>query len=87
MNSYSIQLFSFLLTKVGASVDPAGVTVVDSIKVYVKSKEAFGWPEEPDEYPETTTTKAPPTGSSSVNNCNESDTLPVSALPLTSTDR
>lgn len=73
---------------VGASVDPAGVTVVDSIKVYVKSKEAFGWPEEPDEYPETTTTtKAPPSGSNSVNNCNESDTLPVSALPLTSTDR
>lgn len=81
-------MFSFTLTQVGASVDPAGVTVVDSIKVYVKSKEAFGWPEEPDEYPETTTTtKAPPSGSNSVNNCNESDTLPVSALPLTSTDR
>ena len=35
--------------QVGASVDPAGVTMLDSIKVYGKTKEQFGWPEEPPE--------------------------------------
>ncbi|XP_030194560.1 E3 ubiquitin-protein ligase UBR4 isoform X5 [Gadus morhua] len=34
---------------IGASVDPAGVTMLDSIKVYGKTKEQFGWPEEPPE--------------------------------------
>lgn len=35
--------------KVGASVDPAGVTMLDSIKIYGKTKEQFGWPEDPPE--------------------------------------
>lgn len=34
---------------VGASVDPAGVTMLDSIKIYGKTKEQFGWPEDPPE--------------------------------------
>lgn len=34
---------------VGASVDPAGVTMLDSVKIYGKTKEQFGWPEEPPE--------------------------------------
>lgn len=38
----------FLLI-VGASVDPAGVTMLDSIKIYGKTKEQFGWPEDPPE--------------------------------------
>ncbi|XP_055747277.1 E3 ubiquitin-protein ligase UBR4 [Salvelinus fontinalis] len=33
----------------GASVDPAGVTMLDSIKIYGKTKEQFGWPDEPPE--------------------------------------
>ena len=33
---------------VGASADPATVTMIDSIKVYVKSKSAFNWPEDDD---------------------------------------
>lgn len=37
------------LFKVGASVDPAGVTMLDSIKIYGKTKEQFGWPEDPPE--------------------------------------
>lgn len=41
-----IFLFNF---KVGASVDPAGVTMLDSIKIYGKTKEQFGWPEDPPE--------------------------------------
>uniref|UniRef100_A0A8C5JL41 Ubiquitin protein ligase E3 component n-recognin 4 n=1 Tax=Junco hyemalis TaxID=40217 RepID=A0A8C5JL41_JUNHY len=38
-----------LITTVGASVDPAGVTMMDSIKIYGKTKEQFGWPDEPPE--------------------------------------
>uniref|UniRef100_A0A672LG87 Ubiquitin protein ligase E3 component n-recognin 4 n=1 Tax=Sinocyclocheilus grahami TaxID=75366 RepID=A0A672LG87_SINGR len=34
---------------IGASVDPAGVTMLDSIKIYGKTKEQFGWPDEPPE--------------------------------------
>uniref|UniRef100_A0A8D2L812 Ubiquitin protein ligase E3 component n-recognin 4 n=1 Tax=Varanus komodoensis TaxID=61221 RepID=A0A8D2L812_VARKO len=34
---------------VGASVDPAGVTMLDAIKIYGKTKEQFGWPDEPPE--------------------------------------
>lgn len=40
-------LFSSLA--VGASVDPAGVTMLDAIKIYGKTKEQFGWPDEPPE--------------------------------------
>ncbi|XP_019625025.1 PREDICTED: E3 ubiquitin-protein ligase UBR4-like [Branchiostoma belcheri] len=40
---------------VGASLDPSGVTMVDSIKVYGKSKEAFGWPDELEEFPSSST--------------------------------
>lgn len=38
-----------LFWEVGASVDPAGVTMLDSIKIYGKTKEQFGWPEDPPE--------------------------------------
>uniref|UniRef100_M4AWS3 Ubiquitin protein ligase E3 component n-recognin 4 n=1 Tax=Xiphophorus maculatus TaxID=8083 RepID=M4AWS3_XIPMA len=34
---------------IGASVDPAGVTMLDSVKIYGKTKEQFGWPEDPPE--------------------------------------
>ncbi|XP_072282665.1 E3 ubiquitin-protein ligase UBR4 isoform X6 [Pyxicephalus adspersus] len=34
---------------IGASVDPAGVTMIDAIKIYGKTKEQFGWPDEPPE--------------------------------------
>ncbi|XP_039612074.1 E3 ubiquitin-protein ligase UBR4 isoform X4 [Polypterus senegalus] len=34
---------------IGASVDPAGVTMLDSVKIYGKTKEQFGWPDEPPE--------------------------------------
>ncbi|XP_053096736.1 E3 ubiquitin-protein ligase UBR4 isoform X3 [Pangasianodon hypophthalmus] len=34
---------------IGASVDPTGVTMLDSIKIYGKTKEQFGWPDEPPE--------------------------------------
>ena len=34
---------------VGPSLDPSGVSFVDTIRVYGKSKEVFGWPEHPPE--------------------------------------
>lgn len=34
----------------GPSFDPAGVNIVDSVQIYGKSKEAFGWPEDADEF-------------------------------------
>lgn len=32
---------------VGPSLDPSGVNMVDSIRVYSKSKEEFNWPQSP----------------------------------------
>lgn len=51
---------------VGPSVDPAGVTMVDSIKVYVKSKEVFGWPEETEDFPEAPAAAKPPSTAGNV---------------------
>ncbi|KAG6463209.1 hypothetical protein O3G_MSEX013740 [Manduca sexta] len=42
----SLQCDKKLLLNFGPSQDPDGVTMVDSIKVYGKNKEQFGWPEE-----------------------------------------
>lgn len=32
---------------VGPSQDPSGINLIDSIQVYVCTKESFGWPEHP----------------------------------------
>ncbi|KAL3872340.1 hypothetical protein ACJMK2_040271 [Sinanodonta woodiana] len=71
----------------GASGDPAGFTMVDSIRVYTKTKEAFGWPEESDEFQELSAAapKVPPaTGASAV-----VETTPVTPapFPLSSADK
>lgn len=34
---------------VGSTADPSGMCFVDSVKVYGKSKEVFGWPDDVDE--------------------------------------
>ena len=41
---------------VGASVDPASVTMIDSIKVYIKSKVTFNWPDD-DDLPDASATQ------------------------------
>ena len=43
-----------------ASGDPNGITIVDSIKVYGKTKEAFAWPEDHEEYQAATTSTPAP---------------------------
>ncbi|XP_069365949.1 E3 ubiquitin-protein ligase UBR4 isoform X13 [Maniola hyperantus] len=42
----SLQSDKKLVINFGPSQDPDGVTMVDSVKVYGKNKEQFGWPEE-----------------------------------------
>lgn len=77
-----------LLFAVGCSMDPNAITMVDSVKVYVKTKEAFGWPEEPDDFPEPAATST----SKLVNTSNgvavaEADSTPAAPLPMTVADR
>jgi len=72
-------------------VDPAGVTMVDSVKVYTKLKESFNWPDDSDDSPDSTMTKVPASGS----NVSSSETAPegvanatvAAPAPLTSMDR
>ena len=72
---------------VGAGSDPAGITMIDSVKVYVKTKEAFGWPEEPDEFPEPAVpSKVTPLSSGSAV-ATESDAAPTQPIPMTNADR
>ena len=72
---------------VGSSSDPAGITMFDSVKVYVKTKEAFGWPEEPDEFPEPSVPSkvTPPSGGIAM--AAESDAAPSQPIPMTNADR
>lgn len=80
-------LVSELLCRtVGASVDPGGVTMVDFIKVFVKTKESFGWPEEPDEFLESQTQKSL-TSSGGMNSADSEVVPSATPLPLTSADR
>ena len=48
------------LFAVGPSSDPSGVSMVDSIKVYTKTKEAFGWPDDATEQTHGPTTESLP---------------------------
>ena len=45
----SLQADKKLVLAFGSSNDPLGVTMIDSIKVYGKTKESFGWPEDAEE--------------------------------------
>ncbi|XP_026807089.1 E3 ubiquitin-protein ligase UBR4 isoform X1 [Rhopalosiphum maidis] len=45
----SLQSDKKLTIVFGPSRDPEGVTMIDSIKLYGKTKESFGWPDEVDE--------------------------------------
>ncbi|CAD6222096.1 GSCOCG00011717001-RA-CDS, partial [Cotesia congregata] len=77
----SLQADKKLTITFGLSQDP-DVIMVDSIKMYGKTKDAFGWPEESDE---TTTGQTPaPTASSMITNENENV---VVASPLTPLDK
>ncbi|CAB4062605.1 UBR4 [Lepeophtheirus salmonis] len=57
----------------GPSLDTSGVSIIDSIQVYGKTKEAFGWPEDVEE--------------SSSTNQEPSDLMDAQPLPLTPLDK
>ena len=38
-----------LVITFGPSLDPGSVNIVDSVQIYGKTKEVFGWPEDPEE--------------------------------------
>lgn len=68
------------LTAVGASVDPAGVTMIDAVKIYGKTKEQFGWPDEPpEEFPSASISNICPSNLNQSNGTGDSD----SAVPAT----
>ena len=60
--------------------------MVDFVKVFTKSKEAFGWPEEADDFPEANAPKAMASSGSMTNGESEAVTR-IAPLPLTSADR
>ncbi|KAL0119215.1 hypothetical protein PUN28_009656 [Cardiocondyla obscurior] len=77
----SLQADKKLTITFGPSQDQEGVIMVDSIKIYGKTKDAFGWPEEIEEIQSCPPTSAPIT---TVNN--ENDNTVVSA-PLSSINK
>ena len=75
---------------VGVSADPAAITMVDSIKVYVKTKEAFGWPEDSEEFPDSSASKVTTSSSNATTPgfvTSETESSTVTQMPLTSLDR
>ncbi|KYN27374.1 E3 ubiquitin-protein ligase UBR4 [Trachymyrmex cornetzi] len=77
----SLQADKKLTITFGPSQDQEGVIMVDSIKIYGKTKDVFGWPEEIEEIQSCPPTSAPVT---TVNN--ETDNTIVSA-PLSSMNK
>ncbi|KAG8431951.1 hypothetical protein GDO86_019058 [Hymenochirus boettgeri] len=60
---------------IGASVDPAGVTMIDAIKIYGKTKEQFGWPDEPpEEFPSASVSSVCPPNLNQTNGTTDGET-------------
>ncbi|XP_046612558.1 E3 ubiquitin-protein ligase UBR4 isoform X2 [Neodiprion virginianus] len=81
----SLQADKKLTITFGPSQDPEGVIMVDSIKIYGKTKDAFGWPEEPEEI--SSGQSAPAVAATGVSTSNETENTVVSPAPLTSLDK
>lgn len=69
------------------SMDPSAITMVDSVKVYVKTKEVFGWPEEPEDFPEPSAPPAVKTSSLNGVSTTETENTPATPLPMTVADK
>ncbi|KAK9874861.1 hypothetical protein WA026_005677 [Henosepilachna vigintioctopunctata] len=74
-----------MIVMFGPSQDPENVTMVDSIKVFGKTKDAFGWPEENEEAVGSTSANAAH-ASNPVNNV-DSEVSNNSVYPLTKLER
>jgi len=81
----SLQADKKLVVNFGPSSDPEGVTMVDSVKVYGKTKDALGWPEEAEDVASTNTTPAAPAAGTPTDN--EVSGVTVAPAPLTQLDR
>ncbi|XP_031787712.1 protein purity of essence isoform X2 [Nasonia vitripennis] len=81
----SLQADKKLTITFGPSQDPEGVIMVDSIKIYGKTKDAFGWPEEPEDIPAGQSTPAQATAGTTTGN--DADNPTVSPTPLSSVDK
>ncbi|KAJ8682718.1 hypothetical protein QAD02_018510 [Eretmocerus hayati] len=81
----SLQADKKLTITFGPSQDLDGVIMVDSIKIYGKTKDAFGWPEEPEDNP--TGQSAPAQATTGNTTSNDTDNHTASPIPLTSVDK
>ena len=63
--------------------------MVDSIKIYMKTKETFGWPEDTEDFPEPSAQSKPAPIASTSNGSNtlEADANICTPIPITSMDR
>lgn len=64
----------------GASLDPENVCMLDSIKVYGKTKDVFGWPEESDDNAPPAATSAAANLAANQFNLNDANALAVTPL-------
>ncbi|KAF5286898.1 hypothetical protein FQA39_LY00431 [Lamprigera yunnana] len=77
----SLQADKKITIMFGPSQDPETVTVLDSVKVYGKTKDSFGWPEETDETTNGTSTTPAITCN------NETEQTNVNPVPLSTLER
>ena len=71
---------------VGPSKDPSGISFIDSIRVYGKAKNVFGWPEVPPEAAGGQSNGAQPGDVGAVDESSDSS-LPSSMKSITVLDR
>lgn len=79
----SLQADKKLTITFGPSPDPDSVIMVEEVKVYGKTKDAFGWPEETEEL--SNNVSAPV--ASAANATSENESIPVTPAPLTSLEK
>ncbi|KAK8723162.1 hypothetical protein OTU49_011871, partial [Cherax quadricarinatus] len=83
----SLQADKRIVISFGPSADPSNIAMVDFVKIYGKTKEDFGWPEEPEDF---STTVSGTGASGSTGSGSESTATGGTAstpLPLTAVDR
>ncbi|XP_037079449.1 E3 ubiquitin-protein ligase UBR4-like, partial [Pollicipes pollicipes] len=78
----SLQADRRLVITFGPSPDPSGVTMVDSLKIYGKTKESFDWPEDSDEY-----MSSPSASGTNLTPGSEQEGSAAAVLPLTALDK
>lgn len=81
----SLQADKKITVVFGPSTDPDGVTMVDSVKVYGKTKDVLGWHEEQEESANPNPSSAPPATGTPTENDTSGNALALP--PLTSLDR